>query len=134
MKIITRLLALLPLLLAGACVRSLDPFCAEEARRPRPDLDGTWHETTDEGKIEPGRRLVFAGSTVVTTNDADRTGGRLEVAYFQAGDAWFVDSLAGEVESGADSWWKIHVVPVHHLARLQLEGDQLRITPLDHAP
>lgn len=131
MKTITRLLALLPLLLAGACVRSLDPFCSDEARRPRPDLDGTWHETTDDGKIEPGRRLVFAGPTVDTTNDTDRTGGRLEVAYFQAGDAWFVDSRAGEIETAADSWWTIHVVAVHHLARLQVEGDQLRITPLD---
>ncbi len=57
--------------------------------------------------------------------------GILKVAYFKAGDAWFADTTAGSLESGADDWWQIHTVPVHHVARLEHDGDLLRITPLD---
>lgn len=121
----------LTLLTATACVRSLDPFCPASARAPRPDLDGTWFETNDQGDIKQGDRWLFAGNRVTTTNDEQKAGGLLEVAYFQAAGTWFADTTAAEMDSGPDGWWKMHTAPVHHVSRIALDGDRLRVTPLD---
>jgi hypothetical protein len=125
-----RILLGLVLLSATACVRSLDPFCPVAAQAPRPDLNGTWHDTDGEGGIKRGTRWTFADGQVSTTNSAEGVGGTLEVIYFQAGGAWFADSVAAEVEGGLDDWWKMHTVPAHHIAQIVVDGDRLRVTPL----
>ena len=125
-----RILLGLVLLSATACVRSLAPFCPVVAQAPRPDLNGTWHGTDGEGDIKKGTRWTFADGQVSTTNSAEGVGGTLDVIYFQAGGAWFADSVAAEVEGGLDDWWKMHTVPAHHIAQIVVDGDRLRVTPL----
>lgn len=126
-----RVLLALTLLSASACVRSLDPFCPAEKGKPRPELNGTWFETDRVGEPEPGKRVVIADGLVSTTNDAERIGGQLGVTYFQAGNVWFADSQPREMKGGPDGWWLIHKADAHHLCRVDLAGDTLKLTPLD---
>ena len=133
MKTLLRSLAVLALLCTSACVRSLYPFCPDSAKAPRPDLDGTWHSTTAGGEVDKAARLVFSGGRITTTNDEEHTGGALEVAYFQAGGQWFADTSPARLEPdcGPDGWWLMHNVPAHLVSRVEVDGDRLKLTPLD---
>jgi len=124
-------LAVASLLLSGClCQTSVHPFVPEAEAIDVPGIDGLWVETGDDNspstleirRADNGRmRRLMVGELGETTTEAFR------LAIGRVGDSLVWDMIPESGEGLADQ----QRLPLHTLARLELEGDRLEVAFLD---
>jgi len=127
--------------LMTGCVPSLHPLYTKEDVFIEPALVGTW-VTNDESEIwrfeisGDGYQLSHSVRKSRPPEDGNREAEQFETAEFEArlvriGNYLFIDLFPEEPEI-EDDLYKIHLLPVHTILRVWLEGDALSMAMLDH--
>jgi len=130
-------LCLLGLLGWCGCVPgSLGEFHLEEdVIPPPPNMIGKWRpriimgSEVDEEKIRPW----IIGEDQMAIYDEENKKAHLEFVLFRVGKHIFCDSFPGGPGSAlkANSIWLAHVLPIHVLSKVEMEGKTLRFVPLN---
>lgn len=122
----------------GCFVRSLYPFYTKESVTEAPAIVGTWLPAKKVG-ADDAKKMVetwrFAEESIETV-DENGVASTLDVKYFKVKDCLMVDMTCRLEEEpqkgeGPNAWWSLHVLPVHTAWKVELVGDNLRLTPLD---
>jgi hypothetical protein len=112
---------------AGCWQVSIHPFFDETA--PLDGVAGPWvADEKDPGTLE----LVASpdGSWTIRLTESDGDTSAARVRFGRVGDQLFWDMTA-EVPKGAGELTELHLLPVHSVARVRLEGDRLEVAQLD---
>jgi hypothetical protein len=129
----TAVLTVLALSGVGCVVVSVQPYADEEQAVEVPQVIGQWQplkKVGDGWADVDGAAWTFAESRIVTV-DEDGRRGPLEARYFRLDGRLYLDAMAGDPDKlNAADWWTVHVVPVHTLCRVEIEGDRLALVPL----
>ncbi|MFH2000023.1 MAG: hypothetical protein ABIK28_10095, partial [Planctomycetota bacterium] len=72
---------------------------------------------------------VFSENSIATADEKGRVG-HIDVMYFKIGEVLLVDSVAAK-DRNIPEMWAFHVMPVHMLCKVQLDGDSLVFIPLN---
>ena len=123
------------------CVPSLHPLYTKEDIFIEPALVGTW-VNNDESEIwrfelsSDGYQLSHSVRKSRPPENGNREAEQFETAEFEArlvriGNYLFIDLFPEEPEI-EDDLYKIHLLPVHTILRVWLEGDALSMAMLDH--
>ena len=128
-----RVLAFALLLGCVGCIEELadqkavEPLFAEGDRVSEPALVGAWASDGDE----PFTLSIRAsdGDYTLTTSERGRTGRPVAVRLGRIGGTlyWDATSLPGEDHEGLREQ---HLLPLHSIARVRVEGDRLVVAPL----
>lgn len=120
---------------AGCIITSFHPFYTEDAVIELPEIKGEWQlvsigeDKVDKDEHEP---WSFGKDTIEILEPAGQRS-VLDTTYFKVQNTVFLDTTAVEAdENDVGLWWAMHVVPTHLLSKVMLEGDSLRIVPLDY--
>lgn len=116
------------MLLAG-CVPSLHPLYTEKDVVFDPALVGTWVEKGGDDRWVVSRSGNKNYYSLLNTPKGKGTG-RFEAHLVQLGSSRFLDVYPEEPELRNDTY-KFHLIPAHSISRIWLEGDVLRVGPLD---
>lgn len=114
------------LFLSSGCLRSLHPWYTANDLSENPALIGTWeNESKSEEwtftKSQDGYRL----SLVMNGESAN-----FDLHHFSIGKNRFLDITASSPETKND-FYKFHLFPVHTIAKLALDRDEMQISLLD---
>jgi hypothetical protein len=128
-----RALALALLLGSVGCIEELadqkavEPLFAEGDRVSLPAIVGAWTADGDEPFTLTVRTVE--GDYVLTTSEKGRTDGPVAVRLGRIAGTlyWDATALPGEDDEGLREQ---HLLPVHSIARVRVEGDRLVIAPL----
>ena len=121
---------LFSLFLLSGCVQSLNPFYTEEAKVAMPELNGRWTMLDDSGRPRPQKDWLIEDRRILTYSEKGGSG-VLEATWFKVNGQLFVDTVAGSPdEQTVSDWWSFHVMPVHILCKVTIQGDQLSFRPL----
>ena len=119
------------LILAGCIVQSVGRFHTKESACRVPPVAGEWRLLDEKGTPVPGRSWKFKGVRVIAFDNGGLPA-EIEVAYFRAGNAFFLDSTAGEPAGGSNHWWTMHVFPVHVVSKIEFDEKSLTLIPIDY--
>ena len=120
----------------GGCYVSLHPLVSDDVRVFEPKLAGTWESKDDKGDTwtirpaggEPPSRydieIVEDGHAAQFSGELARVDGLL-VLDVKLGDN------EKQCASFDNDWFKMHVVGVHSFMRVGLDGDSLKLEPVD---
>ena len=114
------------LFLSSGCLRSLHPWYTANDLSENPALIGTWeNESKSEEwtftKSQDGYRL-----SLVMNGEA----ANFDLHHFSIGKNRFLDITASSPETKND-FYKFHLFPVHTIAKLTLDQDEMEISLLD---
>ncbi len=126
--------AVLSLLLLGGCVvQSFHPFYREQAKVNPPEVTGEWNLVAAGSDTNVAcKPWVFSADNELTTYDENNLPAKLKATFFKIGNQLFCDFEPGEVEEGKlNAYWILHVRPVHTVAKVQLDKQQLTLIPLN---
>lgn len=121
----TRVLALVPLLLLAGCIPSLRPLYTEDELVFDRALVGRWQ--AEEG----GEVWKFQGSgnnsyTLVHTDDAERSF-EFHAHLVQIGEHRFLDLYPERDEMEINDLVKVHLLPTHLFLHVEEIGDELKL-------
>jgi len=126
-------LALFGLVLLGGCVvQSFHPFYSNNAKVELPQAIGEWNLVAAGNDTNVAcKPWVFTTSYELLTYGEKDVPGKLQATFFKVGGQLFCDFEAGEAEEGKlNAYWILHVRPVHTVAKVQLEKQQLTLVPM----
>jgi len=114
------------------CLPSFHPFCTDEMEVSLPEIDGAW-QVIVAGEADPGQRKpwVFSGKDVTVYDDQNRMG-RFKVTYFRIDDTLYADVISADAQDEINREWLCHMLPVHNLCKVVLEGNKAEIWGFDH--
>ncbi len=120
----------------GCVPGSLGEFHLEEdVISPPPDMMGKWRPLIIMGDEvgEENIRPWIIGEDQMATSDGENREAHMEYILFRVGKHIFCDSFPGGPGSAleANSIWLAHVVPIHVLSKVEMEGKMLRFVPLN---
>lgn len=137
-------LTILPIL-SGCVIWSFYPFYSEKDLFENDILSGKWidedsliwnfsHPVTKNGTIE----IMDKKSYELNMTDYDLKKTRYSVNLFKLDKYVFLDFFVQQIENQPGvaaksdvSWWSLHVLPVHTIAKLTVEPDTLKINWID---
>jgi hypothetical protein len=128
-------LFLVPGLLAGCVVQSLYPFYKEGSVIAYPQLSGQWRLVKQPGSRSSRTEITpwSFDRKKIHTVDEKGVSSRLRITYFKVGDTVFADVFPDDPdETKINKWWTFHVVPVHSVCKVRVEGDGLTFIPLNY--
>ena len=122
-------------LLAGCVARSLHPFCTEQNLVFESALIGTWEQDADMSGGLGTWTFEQSGPKVyrLTIAEGDDKG-QFEAHLFMLSSRTYMDLFPDEQEpewKDVHLLYALHVLPVHTVWRVWLEGDDLRLATLD---
>lgn len=114
--------------LANPLVTALRPLYTDADLEFTPQLNGAWCDENGDVK------MVFEGNeqdrsyalTVIETGDGKEARGEFTAHLVRLGSSWLLDLYPNEMQSG-DDLFKLHFLPTHTFAALELGDDQLKI-------
>ena len=120
---------LVSIMFLAGCVLSLEPFYTKESVIEMPALNGKWQPADNKGNPEKNEEpWVFDDDKILTFDKGDS--GLLHVTYFSIGGLIFADTTVHKLQ-GINEWQAIHLMPVHMVSRIEVEGNQLTVRPLN---
>ncbi len=113
----------------GGCVPCLHPLYTEKDRTTESDLLGTWAqaESKDLWEFESA-----ADESYILTYTQTGVPAKFRANLVQLGDHLFLDLYPAEEADLKNDLIKLHLVPAHTFARLQMKGDTLELTMMDN--
>ena len=117
--------------LSGCIVQSINPYFTDDMRIKLPEIQGKWQMVDKDSKDNPKVKPWEFGEEKIMTWDEEQASSPIEAAYFKVGGTYYMDGIAGDVENAVSNYWKMTIIPVHVLMKVELSGDKLVLTPLD---
>ncbi len=119
-------------LFCSSCVRSLNPFYTDEVKIDCKEIKGLWL-MQEEGKAGKCEQVWQFGDDKVRTCSDKGVCGILKTVYFRIGDSIFMDTTAGDLREGVvNEWWQMHMLPVHFVSKVVINGDVMVVKPLNN--
>jgi len=112
------------------CVPSLQPFVTEKDAIFEPGLLGTWTKA-DSKQSATFTKADDGKSYNILATDDDGDPSKLEARLMRLGNDLFLDTTIKEVDDWKGNFAKFHLLPIHLLTKITLEGDTLRYATLD---
>ncbi len=112
----------------AACVVSIEPTIPASESMYEPGLLGTWVESGDKDTAVVMRD--GDGGYVIDYTDQDGTG-RFGARVGRLGDRLFLEVRPVLPDIGASDAYEALLLPAHLLFAMTLEGDEMRLEPLD---
>ncbi len=128
-----RVLAFALLLGSAGCIEELadqeavEPLFAEGDRVSEPAILGAWASDGDEPFTVTIRAVE--GDYALATGEKGRTGRPIAVRLGRLGETLYWDATAGPSEDH-EGLRERHLLPVHSIARVRVEGERLVVAPL----
>ncbi|MBN2070376.1 MAG: hypothetical protein JW814_02875 [Candidatus Krumholzibacteriota bacterium] len=119
---------------SGCFIQSLNHFYTDDSVIDLPSVRGQWKLVAAGDEDVSGKYTepwIFTEEAIETFEEGVQS--RLAATYFSVDGVVFVDLSAGEPSEGKgiNEWWLVHVMPVHSVCRVELEGKKLSLTPLN---
>lgn len=139
------IVAIVAFSLSGCVIWSFYPFYSEKDLFENDILTGKWMDedslvwnfTHPVIKAE-NSELIDKKLYILNLTDYDNKNTKYKVSLFKLGNTFFLDFYIEEIEnwSSAESksditWWSVHVLPVHSIAKLHFSADSLNISWFD---
>jgi hypothetical protein len=110
---------------------SLHPFYLESDAETNPSLFGTW--SSQEGdlslRFEQDERMAI--KLRIQETDGDHVSkAEFDVHLIRLGSTWFIDLYPRESDLGS-TFYALHLLPAHSIARIELSHDSLELAFLD---
>jgi hypothetical protein len=111
------------------CVPSLHPLYTESDRTTESDLLGTWSQadTKDIWEFESS-----SDESYILTYTEKGVAAKFQANLVQLGDYLFLDLYPAEEADVRNDLMKLHLVPAHTFARLNIKEDTLEIAMVDN--
>lgn len=119
------------------CAGSLKPLKSDETLAFTADLNGTWVSEDKNSKEKEYFLIESAGGgayCVTKLAEDKKLKDIYDLSLVQAGGYTFFDAAFKETRDGqtSESAYDLGVLPIHLIGRIWVEGDTLRIGPLDY--
>ena len=119
------------------CAGSLRPLESDETLAFTADLNGTWVSEDKDSKDKEYFLIESAGGgayCVTKLAEDKKLKDVYDLSLVQAGGYTFFDVAFRETRDGqtSESAYDIGVLPIHLIGRIWVEGDTLRLGPLDY--
>jgi hypothetical protein len=127
-------------LVTGCVVQSGGPYHAPEEKLDTPAaLRGPWQLVDGPLMDDKDREALTQippwefGESEVTSYDKHGTASKLDVTFFRIGKQLYCDSQPSPVEEEGppNEYWTYHVMPMHLLSKVELQGDRLTFITVD---
>jgi len=116
------------LLLSSGCVPSIHPLHSPDTEVRKKEFEGKWIK---EGDLE--RWMIEASSNgyKISYFDDDGEEGRFEGHLVQLGDSLFLDLTPEKMLSTRNSFYAIHVMPVHTFMKIEITENTFKMAPFN---
>jgi len=118
-------------ILVCGCLPSVRPFYTDTNVTELPWVEGKWLQLAEDGTTRGNVPWVFESNAIHALDDKGRIA-VLEATYFSVNKITFVDTMTGGGALAGSDWAKMHLLPIHQLAKVERFGNRLVLTPMDY--